>query len=637
MSKKNYSDLSKEELLEIIDKLESKKKYGLVWDEEKIPEKVVTDCQKQLPVLKEVKNKEIKNNASDPIHILIEGDNYHALSVLNYTHKEKIDVIYIDPPYNTGNKDFLYNDSFVEKEDTYRHSKWCSFMNKRLSLAKDLLKPQGVIFISINEDEFCQLKLICDYIFSPENYLTTFTIKVRHEDRILKGDKDYHEVVEYLLLYRKSNSFVTIKRERDNTSIKDYVYKIIEKTDSPETIVFGNKTVQVYKPGEYEIIKDAPNESNLKKINIRGTIKEGNSSGRFYMKHLEPRKEKLSFLYKVPGIGDDDLEYRYFLSPTSLKKVNGDYFQGIPKNREDIKYIPYPNFIDFEEDFNNVGYEGGVDFRNGKKPLNFIKTIFELCGLDKNKKGIILDFFAGSGSTAEALLKLNKLDNGARQFILCTNNENKICEQKTLIRINNIMNGYVFNGKEREVLFEKNITSKNIKRIDSILTEIYEIEEENKNDYDELKLDFRNNNLRLLGIKNIEERKKGLNGNLKYFKTSFVRNSLNKDQVKIDITKNCTEMLCIKEGIYNLYKESDDWKIFEQSGKYLAVYYEFENDSIDRLKEEMNALKGKKILYCFTIDPFGLVKERFSDWKNIRLEPIPQKILDVYKRLFKDK
>ena len=165
MAKKDYSKLNKEELLEVIKNLESKKKYGLVWDEEKVPEKVVVDCQHQLPVLKEVKDKEIITDPSQPTHILIEGDNYHALSVLNYTHKGKIDLIYIDPPYNTGNKDFVYNDCYVEKEDTWRHSKWLNFMSKRLELAKELLTEKGVIFISIDEHEYANLKIICDEQF----------------------------------------------------------------------------------------------------------------------------------------------------------------------------------------------------------------------------------------------------------------------------------------------------------------------------------------------------------------------------------------------------------------------------------------------------------------------------------------
>ena len=114
------------------------KTLGLIW--EKKTEKVIEDCKKKLPILREIESKSIITNKDQPTNLIIEGDNYHALSVLNYTHKEKIDVIYIDPPYNSGKKDWKYNNDFVDQEDAYRHSKWLSFMSERLILAKRLLK-----------------------------------------------------------------------------------------------------------------------------------------------------------------------------------------------------------------------------------------------------------------------------------------------------------------------------------------------------------------------------------------------------------------------------------------------------------------------------------------------------------------
>ncbi|MFH1776875.1 MAG: hypothetical protein ABH952_04875 [Candidatus Omnitrophota bacterium] len=115
----DYSKLSKEELLKVVGKLESRKKYGLIWDEERTKEQFEKESKNTLPVLKEVKGKEIKTDTSKPVNILIEGDNYHTLSVLNYTHQGKIDIIYIDPPYNTGNKSWRYNNDYVERDDTF--------------------------------------------------------------------------------------------------------------------------------------------------------------------------------------------------------------------------------------------------------------------------------------------------------------------------------------------------------------------------------------------------------------------------------------------------------------------------------------------------------------------------------------
>ena len=202
---KCYDDFSREELIELLNKQDKElalKKYGLVWDSEKEPEKVVLDCEKNLPILQRISDKEIKTDNSD-YNILIEGDNFHALSVLNYTHKGKIDVIYIDPPYNTGKKNsFLYNDSYVLKEDGYRHSKWLNFMEKRLNLAKKLLKNDGVIFISIDDNEQANLKVLCDKIFNEENFIS---ILPRITKKGGKSSDNVQKNHDYVLVYSKTS------------------------------------------------------------------------------------------------------------------------------------------------------------------------------------------------------------------------------------------------------------------------------------------------------------------------------------------------------------------------------------------------------------------------------------------------
>jgi len=152
-----------ENLKQVIKRLKSRKRYGLVW-ENKL-EDVVESCKEKLPVLAEESGKEVKTKQNKPVNIIIEGDNYHALSVLNYTHERKIDVIYIDPPYNTGAKDWKYNNNFVDINDTYRHSKWLSMMDKRLRIAKRLLKKDGVLICAIDDNEFNRLGLLLEEIF----------------------------------------------------------------------------------------------------------------------------------------------------------------------------------------------------------------------------------------------------------------------------------------------------------------------------------------------------------------------------------------------------------------------------------------------------------------------------------------
>jgi len=569
--KNEYENWSKEDLIKEVRLLKRRKRYGLVWEDK--PEDIATKCHDEIPILDEINKYEVVNDLSSLPNIFIEGENYHALSVLNYTHKESVDLIYIDPPYNTESEDFVYNDKIVDKEDSYRHSKWLSFMSKRLLLAKNILKRSGAIAISINENELFQLKLLCDDIFGETNYLTTITVKVRHEDRILKGDKDFHEVVEYLLLYRKNSAFKQKKREKDNTSLDEYVYLIKEKIKTPTVQKIGNKNVEIFKPDEYELIKVLPSDKAFKKISIRGSIKEGNSSGRFYMKYLEALADKMpGYLFKVPDMGADEVPYRYFITAQG-KRVNGDYLQGVPLNRKDIIGMPYSNFIDFEEDFNSVGYEGGIEFRNGKKPLSFLQRIFEITGIKERKDAIILDFFAGSGTTGHAVLLLNRSVPGKRRFILCTNNENKIAEEICYPRIVKAIKGYK-------------------------------------------------------GKKGIEE---PLGGNLKYYKTSLISASKT-DHNRVLLTRKATKMLCLKENTFTLVEESSDICIYKNSEKYLALLLDIEH--LDKFKNTIRKLDMPTNVYVFSLGN-DLYEEEFEEFGDkVTVSPIPEAIYKVYKRIF---
>jgi len=206
-NKKDYSELSKDDLIKIVEKLESRKKYGLIWDEEKVKEQFEKDAVNALPVLKEVKGKEISDKNGGPVNILIEGDNYHALSVLNFTHQGKIDFIYIDPPYNTGARDWKYNNDYVDDSDSFRHSKWLSFMDKRLRLAKNLLKDDGVICVTIDDYELPRLWMNMEEIFGHNNHLGTLVIRNNPKGRMTK--RKLSLVHEYALFFGKtSESFV---------------------------------------------------------------------------------------------------------------------------------------------------------------------------------------------------------------------------------------------------------------------------------------------------------------------------------------------------------------------------------------------------------------------------------------------
>ncbi len=199
-----------EELQKEVTKLKSsvkKKKYGLVWMD--VPEAFEDDVENKLPILKEVPDKAIVNDDDKPTHILIEGDNYHALTCLNYTHKGKIDVIYIDPPYNTGNDGFRYKDrrfinqypdgTEVKQDNPFRHSYWLSFIHKRIELCKPLLSDRGVIFISIDDNEYAQLKLLMDEVFGPKKYVCSLVWEKKKKGSHLNDFTT--NVKEYILVY----------------------------------------------------------------------------------------------------------------------------------------------------------------------------------------------------------------------------------------------------------------------------------------------------------------------------------------------------------------------------------------------------------------------------------------------------
>ena len=215
---KNAEGFSNEEKSQMLALLNENKTYGLVW--EKSTEDAWEMMKDYVPVLKEDESKRIDHGSENPNHILIEGDNLNALTALSYTHAGKIDVIYIDPPYNTGNKDFIYNDSFVDKEDCYRHSKWLSFMEKRLKIARRLLSDKGVIFISIDDNEQAELKILCDEIFGLKNYITSFPW---HSRQSLQNDTDISINHEYLICFAKKRreSDRRLKPSNASTWFKD--------------------------------------------------------------------------------------------------------------------------------------------------------------------------------------------------------------------------------------------------------------------------------------------------------------------------------------------------------------------------------------------------------------------------------
>jgi adenine-specific DNA-methyltransferase len=609
-----YENLSKEELLQLVEKQEKElknKKYGLVWDSEREPEQVVLDCENNLPILKRVKGKEIRTNNEDD-NILIEGDNYHALTVLNYTHKEKIDVIYIDPPYNTGgSKEWKYNDRFVDINDGYRHSKWLNFLEKRLNIAKNLLSQDGIIFVSIDDNEVAQLKQLMNQTFDEDNFIGIFIRKTKSITSDVKAGLNIQH--EYCLCYSKNIDKIKLsgsKKTFANYSNTDNDPRGVWTSSDPTAMDDGRKnknTDEIINP--YTGKRDLPgsgrrwrfNQDGFKKLVIEKRIvfkKIHNENERGFI--LKRYKNELSSEYNVAQSLFGENKY---LNQVATKE------QAIIFGK---KVFDFP------------------------KPVNYIKDLLSITNFKKDDP-IILDFFAGTGTTAHAILELNKEDEGKRKFILCTNNENKICEEITYPRIEKVINGYEFKGKDKTTLFEKKLTWTNFSnKADEINNQIEEIIEVNSDKYDKIENKIENGILKITGIKNIDGKKEGLGGNLQYFKTSFVKKTRNRDQVKVNLTRKCTEMICVKENIFNEEAAEEDFKLFSSNkkDKYLCVYYNFIDDSFDNFLNKLKEINGKKIIYMFSLEN-KVDKALFKGITNFTIEAIPQKILDVYKQLIK--
>ena len=445
--KKTITDEKTLTNLSMIENELTKKKYGLIWEEHE--ERVDKELETQIPTFEEIKDKEIVSNPNEKFNFLLEGDNLHSLYLLEKTHKEKIDVIYIDPPYNTGSKDFIYNDKIIDDEDGYKHSKWLSFMSKRLQMAQRLLSNTGVIFISIDDNEVAQLKLLCDTIFNEINRISIHHVQVRYAEKSLADGKSVKPVMEYVLVYAKDINKFKLNLPKEKYTDASFLYEI-EELGSGIMVKDGNVTMQVFKPGEWQIKKQNESSQNLlKETWVSGTIYSKMSYGQVVKKYIEPRynSDGLGCLYKVIGRGDDGLGYRYYVGPSKKGSTRCKMYSGMPLSRiEEIKSnggsfreVPISNLINYSADFGNIRHEGNMTFNSGKKPVKMLK---ELINYHTNKNAVVLDFFAGSGSTAQAVLELNKEDNGNRQFILCTNNENNICEEITYKRIKNVITGY---------------------------------------------------------------------------------------------------------------------------------------------------------------------------------------------------
>lgn len=338
----------------------------------------------------------------DSDNILIKGDNLLGLKSLLQDYRNKINLIYIDPPYNTGN-------AFEHYEDGLEQSIWLTMMRDRLELLKQLLRRDGFICCHIDDTEGDYLKVLLDETFGRDNHQATFYVRVRYPEKTLKSDMDYHKEIERIYIYRKSYSAKPNLTETA-TSFEKFQYYVDELTEGKE-ITLGNKKAVMFEKGQYKIRKGEAGDDGLKEIWASGTILDGNSSGRFFRDFLTGRYKSDGYgvLYKIFGIGDDKFDYRYFTGPQREGATKGKYYQGVPmsslSDKDKMKRSPIENFYDLAASFGNCRLEGGVEFRSGKKPEKLLEIIIR----HFSKPGdFVLDSFAGSGTSGAVAHKMGR-------------------------------------------------------------------------------------------------------------------------------------------------------------------------------------------------------------------------------------
>lgn len=484
--------IDKELKHDLLEAISDKKRYGLVWEESE--EEAQEIMQEYLPVFKEDESKRLDSvPEGSPNHVLIEGDNLNALTALTYTHAGKIDVIYIDPPYNTGNKDFVYNDSFVDKEDGYRHSKWLSFMDKRLKIAKKLLSDKGVIFISIDDNEQASLRLLCDEVFGEHNCLVNMVWDLG------SGTSAGHftRAHEYILVYALNRNNIpnfsggegviddrAIKKKSIKNAESEYFFKAGTKFEASDGFELtgewgGSEKTRLVK-GRFI----CENKQLKEDVVLAACWTQRNQMDSFFSgkETFDSKGQKvLEFYFRDNGKLYCRKE-RDTINPPSVLRNIATTKQGSALLKD--------------------MFDGQVVF-DFSKPIKLLQFLLSL----RSPNAIVLDFFAGSGTTLHATMQLNSEDGGHRQCILVTNNENGICEKVTYERNKRVIQGYT--------------TPKG-------------------------------------------EQVPGLtNNNLRYYKTEFVPRE-NSVKNRRALMASCIDLLCIKNNIYH-EEESFGGRKFKKS------------------------------------------------------------------------
>ena len=559
--------LTDDERSALLGLLHETKTYGLVWEDK--PEDVEERLRNELPVLIEDKDLALTDAGPNaPNHILIEGDNLEALATLAYTHAGKIDVIYIDPPYNTGNEDFVYNDNYVNSDDDYKHSMWLSFMKRRLRIAKKLLSERGVIFISIDDNEMANLTLLCNdkELFGEQNHIATICRQAIKGGSRAANIKTVHD---YVLIYAKRfdslNQFTGEEKEQISLDLID---EKGEYTKGRELNKWGAGSRREDSPSMWFPI---PGPDGVEVYPIRNDGSEG---------RWRWGKKKL-----LKAVADNDVIFEL--------RENGTYiaYEKVRSQKSTTKQFNTwfgDNYINAKgsEAVKSI-FKTLMSIFTYAKPVELIKDLVFMANFPN---GIILDFFAGSGTTLQAIMQLNAEDGGRRTCILCQaiekdkdEHDKHICENVTYERNKRVMNGYTKpNGDYVEGLH---------------------------------------------------------NNNLRYYRTDFISRSRSTKNMR-RLVQLSTDMLCIKENLYAEKKSfaglptfKNIYRYFENSDKKMLVIYDerYVDEIVKMIEKVETDSKIKVYVFSPSEDPWEASFEPVND--KVELCALPQAIYNTYKRI----
>lgn len=530
-------------------------KYGLRWESK--PERFEAESVGKLPSLKHVPSKAIGGDTRKPTHVLIEGDNYHALKVLSYSHEGAVDVIYIDPPYNTGKGDFVYNDRIVDREDGYRHSKWLSFLGKRLRLAKALLNRDGVIFISIDDNEQAPLMLLCDEVFGEENRVGPFIKKIAGGKNDSQFVKTAHE---YLLCYSAT------------PGAPERLLGRAWRTDK-------QSTRSLRKDGDSDRRQDRPNMFFPIYVSEAGRIEVSPFEGAREVLPRRPDGSDGRWRWAKSSVETD--RHRLALK----RKRSGEIDIHVVETEGTDKVSPWDSVID-----ENTGPGGTVlreilgdatAFTYPKNP-DFLKWAI---GRHPSRVAVVVDFFAGSGTTAHAVMQLNAEDGGSRQCILVTNDEGEfkdaagevltggICTHVTYPRLKKVIEGYTTpKGKVVE----------------------------------------------------------GLGENLEFFQTAFQPVPKSRNQLR-SFVRYSSSLLQLKAGCFKTVETTTEWSVFTDGKKHLFVL--FDDCACEAALERLRAIEGPIEAYVFAYDSDDDSADVLRQHPNVKVQAVPQPLLDLFFRI----